>query len=254
MRAADDPRAQLLTFTGYVMTIKKPTIRVVLGRRGSGKSSLLMRWADEFPRVLVLDDLHEYAPTGEDEADDYAYTLEDAIEQLRTGAQAEPPWIIYAGIDAEQYPALIAYLMPAQAGAKGYAQAVGGVCVVCGEADQLAPNHAGIDSRVKAMLHRGRHYGLSLLAATRRPTEMHRDVTGLADIVATFAMHEPRDVRWLEQSGGQSFAVVAQQLSAFEYATYATDTGRVSRYDGADRLQRVESQVSLFESPEGDRG
>lgn len=145
--------------------------------------------------------------------------LEDAL--LRR-ASARRWSIVFAG-EPESYPAAVQLLEPSDPSVAGYAQAVGGVTVVCGEADTLAPNNGALDPAVRSLLHRGRHYALSLFAAARRPAEVARDVSSQADLLVFFQTHEPRDLQWIRAVAGDEVADRTAGLAPFGHILYRPD-------------------------------
>ena len=189
----------------------------VVGRKGAGKSTLLRTWAAQHPRTVWLDPmLEEVQRIGSQHA---CYDLAGLRLQLRAKASRRRWALVFAG-EPRDYPAAVALLQPAHPTVTGYAQAIGGVTLVCGEADLLLPNNGLVPPAVRGLIHRGRHNRLSLLAAARRPTEVARDLSAMADLVAVFATHEPRDVAWLRALGGEQLVQQVAQLARFQYALY----------------------------------
>lgn len=216
------------------------SVALVVGRRGSGKSVLLRRAQRTRPRVVVLDAMHgetfdTIAPVGGGAWESCTVTNEeDYLDALRWLA-SESRWrLIVRPDDPAQAWWVFAGLMPANGTVAGYARAVGGVAVWCDEFDLVAPNNAGIHPAVRASAQRGRHYQLHLLAATRRPAEVHRDVSSQADVLATFRQHEPNDVKFLKDVS-PDLAGIARGLGRWQYCTYEADTAALRCYDGRDR-------------------
>lgn len=192
-------------------------IVLVVGRKGAGKSTLLRAWASRHPRSLWLDPmLEELQRVGKRNA---CFDLPGLRIQLRAKAPRRRWAIVYGG-DPSTYPQVVRLLQPAHPSVLGFAQAVGGVSVVCGEADLLAPNNGTLHPAVRALIHRGRHNRISLLAAVRRPAEVARDLSSQADLLAVFATHEPRDVAWLRAVASEHFAQQVARLAKYEHATY----------------------------------
>jgi hypothetical protein len=106
------------------------------------------------------------------------------------------------------------------------AYAAGNLCLVLDEVDALwpaaRPAHLSILSRIVKY---GRNRGLSWYATTRRPAEVHRDVTaGLTRIIA-FNTSEPRDLEYLRAYAGPAIARRAAELQKFQYVSLDLQTG-----------------------------
>jgi len=191
---------------------------VLMGTKGMGKSTLIRAWADRHPRVLWLDPmLEEVAAAG---AGNIAVDLDELYDLLDARAGLDRWRIVYVG-EPETYGEAVAMLQPATPRDQGYARALGGVTVACGEADLLAPNSGALHPAVRALIHRGRHYGINLLAAVRRPAEVARDLTSQADLVVLFRLSEPRDLAFVRAFVGKSIAAEVSGLARFAYVTYS---------------------------------
>lgn len=218
---------------------------LIVGRRGSGKSELLRRIRAHRARVVVADVL-----CGDRAVDarprTVAYDAPEYFDALRAAAR-QSTWDVVARPDRWDDGAewLAAALLPPPRAEHGYASAVGGVTVACDEADVLAPNSAAIAPEVRALVQRGRHYRISILAATRRPAECHRDLSSQADALVTFAQHEPRDLAYLAEAAGERFAASARELRQWSYAVWLQSSGEVMVYSGRDRLLTTSSKGDL---------
>ncbi len=215
----------------------RASLAVVVGRRGSGKSELLRRASARRRRVVVLDLLHgEPVDVGEPlDLGVIVYDEDEYRDALREASSGDRWRIVVRPDTPEDARWVVGALMPKDHGVAGYARAVRGVCVFSDEIDLWMPNHAGIDPAVRSSIARGRHYAVKIIGATRRPAECHRDLSSQADVLVTFQQHEPRDIAWLDKTGGRSFALAARTLGQYEYLARTADGADVRRYDGRDR-------------------
>jgi hypothetical protein len=200
---------------------RKNFIAFVCGMRASGKSFLLAKYAAKFSRRIVLDPNCEFlgAYSGARECHTLAQTI-DALDDL----SGERRWTVVTCIDPEQVPRLCRVLAPV-GGMGGYARAVGGLLVECGEVDVIAPNHAGISAEVRNLFQRGRHYRVSVVCATQRPRDVHRVVTAQADAVCAFRQHEPRDLDYLAQCTSVAIAARVRTLDQYWHIQYLPNHG-----------------------------
>ena len=171
-----------------------PSARVlVTGSTGSGKTSVLRAlFLPRFPRVIVLDFLgtewqHYIRP------EMTATTVGQLLTLLRR-VRRESRWTILCQWP-EDSPAtawLVNFLQPV-AGRPSFVAAVGGICLYNDEIDLLAPAGSATPE-VKTLWSRGRHVGLSILAASQRLPHIHRVVSAQSQFLGICQQHEPRDL------------------------------------------------------------
>lgn len=169
--------------------MKPPSLRTYsCGRTMSGKTTLLRNlWADRQARVLVLDQTGEFIEPGALVVD----TMPQLVAALRQVAGRDR-WRICAMIPETDYPALARLLLPGvQSRVRSYCEAVGGLALIVDECDLVAGR--GADHAVTSLWRRGRHVGLSLIAATQRPADVHRVVTSQSQWISISQLHEGRD-------------------------------------------------------------
>jgi len=218
-------------------------IITVIGRTGSGKTRLIARrLGPRHARRITLD------LTGECEGlyplAHRAIGLAKVYDALaRWGAARCDRWHLVAVLTHEEIGRLMWALCPLYDGSSvALAELWGGVCVEAFEIDVLMPvSRAGgnVRNAFANAYARGRHVGLSLLCATQRPHQCDRIITSQSHYVITFAMHEPRDVKWLSDVGGQRFAAIAQtELARYHSVWYEAAGGAIHVHDADYQLVR----------------
>jgi len=160
------------------------TVTVVIGRKGSGKSTIVREIVADYPRVMVLDSLAEY--------DDCDVVEEDDCPEALLKASGQSKFRIACrclGLEDNLDLMRIAYEMPPK------------TLIVIEEASLYAsPTH--LPDEMAALIRYGRHRELDLVFVARRPSELHRDVTANADVLVTFQTQEPRDIMYLRSFYG----------------------------------------------------
>lgn len=143
---------------------------LILGRRGTGKTTLARRLIQHYPknRILVHDPMGEF---GEYE-------------------------LLADNCPAESIPA--------------------GTVIVADELDLIAPPHSWGTRWIRDVFHYGRHLDLSLVGCSRRPANVHRDVTALVSQVYLGRITEPRDIDYCVSAWGQACAR-APTLPPYEF-------------------------------------
>lgn len=201
-------------------------IAFACGMKRSGKSRLLAELARKFPRRLIFDFIEEYVTLP---GAIIGRTLGQTADALRK-ASARPQWTVVSTLYERDVPELLARIIPSGGSTvPGFSRAVGGMVVECGEIDLIAPNNGSIPQEVRDMFQRGRHHGLSVLAATQRPRDTHRVVTSQSNLVAAFRQHEPRDVEYLNSVMSGRAGELLPTLARFEHLRYFPNEGELHR-------------------------
>lgn len=218
-------------------------ITVVVGRTGSGKTQLISRvLAPRHPRRITLDATGECVRLYP--AAHVVGTLADALRALEVWANEEREhWHLVAALQPADSAEFARALVPVYSpGVSALADDLGGVCVECSELDVYLPVSGANAKQTAAwttVLARGRHTRCSVIAATQRPHQVARIVTSQASRVIAFRTHEPRDVRWLADVGGPTFAAVAREdLPRFHSVHFHVDDARCEVLDERYRVTR----------------
>lgn len=170
----------------------------VAGPTGSGKTHLLRVWARPFPRQLVLDTTGEWA-----NLQGFAGEVAWAGDRVKLHAALQrfaalPRWRVVVPTSALEPEELVAMLVPMfQPNRASFTKAVGGLALVIDEAAEIAMNVTA--SKVRPLWLRGRHHGLSVLAASQRAADVGRMVTSQSERVAITRMMEPIDLAYWRQ-------------------------------------------------------
>lgn len=210
-------------------------IHVVTGKTGSGKTALIAHHiGPRHARRVTLDFTGECRKL-------YPHAVEAVgvlrvIDTLRAWDNKNVQrWHLVAALEVPEVATLVDLFAPKYDGKRrGLAELYGGVALECFELDLIMPVDRSTGETGHAMRHafaRGRHYGLSILAATQRPRMIDRMATAQSSALVTFTMHEPDDIKFLERAGGRAFAELARRLPRFHSAWYWPESGRVATMD-----------------------
>jgi len=164
-------------------------ITVVLGQRGSGKTSWVKNHIPALPRFILWNTVN----------DDFRGF--DSVESNRD--LYEYVWSKRNGV----FQVVVNCLEENEANSFDFAcklaLALENVCLVIEEVDTFAtPTVIPFD--LKRVLKVGRHYGVSMVAVSRRPAEINRLITSQAQRFVCFKTIEPNDVRYLTSIIGES--------------------------------------------------
>ena len=170
------------------------------GITGSGKSHTLRElFLTRYPRSLVIDAMGEHAAKPAAAPGSKVYIANDVqtvLHAMRRAPAEGARWQIIANIDPRDVQQLVPVLVPpvVQAG-NAYPLHVRGMALLCDELDLIAPSNAKPD--VVGLWRRGRHLGLSILAATQRPAGVSRLATAMCQYLVVCKTTEPSDVDYL---------------------------------------------------------
>ena len=189
-------------------------VAVVLGRRGSGKTTLVKSMLCRFPRVLIVDPEHEYPGT-----------VCDSLSELYGRARTERrfqlvyrPALGVAGtdeLDAVDCLAQIAYN-------------VGHLLLVIDEADRYASQGKNTLPYVRLLIDEGRHREVGLCAIARRPSRVPKDLIENAGWLYLFHTHGEHSHRYLASIIGAEAEHLAS-LQAGEYLEWNERSGVARR-------------------------
>ena len=231
--------------------VRKNEIVFVSGRTGTGKSKLLYDlFVSRAPRVLSLDPNDEVSERNPDAivARGYAQTL----AALRACAPY-PQWHIAAVVEEEHFDDLVNLLIPPMMAEErtGYARAVGGMALECGELDVLAPVHSA-SRTVTGMWRRARHNRLSIFAGTQRTNECARVCSSQAHHIIAFAQNEPNDIDYLAKAISRPAAEMIGRLPLHWCVWFERATGRVYLMDPDRRVVQTVSTWGDTIEPDSD--
>lgn len=167
------------------------SILVVLGRKGSGKSTLVREIIREKMverrRVLIIDGMGEYGGEGIE----VVHGVDDALDRIEKIDDHDRFAYAFRTMRSEDDLDLI-----------GVAYEVPNQLLVIEEASRYC-SATQLPDEIGQLVRYGRHREIDMIFIARRPSELHRDVTANADVVVTFQQHEPRDVLYLRSIFGE---------------------------------------------------
>lgn len=148
---------------------------VVLGRRGSGKTTLVKSRLDAFSRVLIVDPEHEY--TGE------TYTDLGALwADVRGASTFRAVYRPTRGVVSDVEIAAVDILAQ-------IALEVGNVLLVIDEADRYVVAGKNLSPYLRLCVDQGRHRGVGICAIARRPARLSKDLIENASALFLFHTH-----------------------------------------------------------------
>jgi len=176
------------------MRVPDAPITVVLGQRGSGKTSWVKQQLPAFPRFILWNTVNDDY-TGFEIVND-TESLFEYVWRKRNGiCQVIVNYLEEKGQEDKELEGLIFTC--------NVAEAMENICFIIEEIDTYATTQT-MPYELKRLLKIGRHYGVSMIAVSRRPAEINRLITSQAQRFICFKTIEPNDVRYLTSIIGES--------------------------------------------------
>ena len=217
------------------MTAEKK-IRLVIGKRGSGKSVLVKHMIRDERRLVIYDIMSEYTD---------AVTFDDGFRSLAhlDGTQREQLVEFWRRVYKQSFRLAYRPLRPKDE-IDWLAQAVyalGDLTFVVEEIDAVCTPF-DMSEWMQAIIQRGRHVNIEMIGVTPAPFGIHRDLTRQAKDVFVFRTKEPRDIQYLRRLLGEEIEAKLLALEQYEFVHWS---------DHVDGLQigKVENGKEIIYKP-----
>ena len=188
-------------------------VRLILGKTGSGKTTLARQFVKTLPRALILDngfcefpaesflnieDLHNYL----DENGAVGGNFRAGFTPLRAQVSTLFQWARELG-NAEE------------------------MTLVLEECDRFPTPESAL--YFEELVQRGRHFGVHLLGLTTHPYAVDIDLRRQATEIYTFRQHEPADLKWLSAVMNPEILDQVTALGDYEYLKWSARTGSIEK-------------------------
>lgn len=183
---------------------------LILGKTGSGKTTFLREHLKTATRSLVVDaDFCELPGQP-------CSTLDELLERLESqdaGGAGFFRCIWTPALDELAAPFVVA-------------REYGPILLTLEEADRFPP--PAECPEYAEIIARGRHYGVSIAAASLYPFALPAELRRQATRIVSFRQHEPRDIDWLSAVLGEA-AEQLPDLPQHAYLDWSPETGAVKK-------------------------
>jgi len=183
-------------------------VKLIFGKRGSGKSFLNQKLVEKTPRLLIFDTLGEYS---QGVVCNSVKELADFWERHYSGNFR----IIYRPLKPQDEIETIA----------GLVWSCGNITFAVEEIDCFC-GPLLIGDNFSQIIQRGRHKNIELIGVTQRPFGINRLLTSQAKEIYIFNTNEPRDREYLRTLLGEGIDARLDALKQYEYVKW-TDGGEL---------------------------
>lgn len=164
----------------------------VCGVTGSGKTTWIRRELETIPRLLVYDHMAEFPALT---ACTYVHTVTDALAFLKRHKTGFARCALVPAANAATLFPLVCRIP----------FAVPGLTVVFDELDTFAGAvRPPTPLEFQRLTHFGRHFGCSVIGASRRPADVSRAFTSQCRRIVCFRVTEPADLKFLRATVGDA--------------------------------------------------
>lgn len=186
----------------------KNEIAVILGRKGQGKSTLAAELSSKLSKVIIIDSLNEYKDNVRLEIDrDLKKNLDFFF------SHSSEFKISFCPETTQEFDDLLEVL-------KRYSD----YTLLLDEIG-LWSTPSYIPEPLYWLLRFGRHNRINQIYIARRPPELNRMITALADKFYIFNIIEPRDLEFISKILGEDITDKIKNIKKFSYITYTISEG-----------------------------
>jgi hypothetical protein len=228
------------------------SILFVSGPTDSGKSQHMWdRYTCYAPRILTVEVVEETAAREDGTREIFrVYGYEDTRDALRAAAEINR-WHVIASLDREEIDRLFYLLCPplVSATTMGYAKAVGGMVLGCGELAHVAPIGLGKNSIIKTAYLQHRHHWLTIHGAAQHPADCDPCTRMYAKRIVALLTQDKLGLGAIENATSKYVAELVAHLPEFHSATCVKKEGRVYLADEKYRVYDVKGYRDAALSP-----
>lgn len=181
---------------------KQTDLGLIAGKRGSGKTNLLLYLIQLFTKLQV--NLIIVDPV---------YDLSTSLQKI-TGSSKEDPRIVHIPYgNRKLFDKLLEKL---------FAQQWKGIIIV-DEADRFFPNRQKLSAIEDHFIQIGRHHGIGGIFVTRRLAKLHTDLPSQANKIFLFKHWQRADLDYLRESNLGDYTYLLKVLEKYHFMYLNTD-------------------------------
>lgn len=192
--------------------MKRSTISIHYGRKGSGKSYHAKRLAEKVKGPLAIwDPVTDWTGRGKDGLSCRATVVRDLgafarVTKERGGARIAR--VLIFQLEDDQFDLFVRWCLK-----------VGKQTVIVDEAPLVFPSN-GMPPLRKRLVTTSRHAGVDLVLCAQRPAQLHPNIRSQADIVRAWKTTERRDLDVLAELCGSQWAKTLSRLGRYKFQTH----------------------------------
>lgn len=193
-----------------MLALQNRNVRLILGKTGSGKTTLARQFVKQLTRALILDsgfcefpahnfrtmrELHKYLDAHGGAGGNFRASYTPLKKDISTLFR----WSREIGLAEE-------------------------LTLVLEECDRFPTPESA--AGFEELIQRGRHYGVHMLCLTTHPYAVDIDLRRQATEIYSFRQHEPADIKWLSSVMPASIVEQIAGLGDYQYICWNAKTGK----------------------------
>lgn len=190
-------------------SLKKNEFVTVFGRTGYGKTYLIRNiLLKHYRRMIIFDTMDEYlTESGIDilSVSDFENTIKTLISH-----DTQDFCLRVSSKKFTDYCDILDIVVNNQ---------FRNITLVIDEIDKFA-SPSSIEASVNNLYNVGRHFEVNVIAASRRPNQVHRIITSQSHLLILFHTNEPRDLAYIREYANKDAANAVKGLKRYEYIIY----------------------------------
>lgn len=187
----------------------------ILGKRGSGKTTLARKIQKVFPRLIIFDRLREYS-NEKGENVHFVTSYASFAHSIKQTIHAQRFKIIFQfSIEADNHDDTFNEALRLVYYRHECSEFQTSCCVVIDEVHNFASPHF-IPKWFKEILLTGRHQNVGLISCSQRPANVHKDILAQSHHIFCANVNEANDINYLKSTIGDG-AEKLRSLKQFQF-------------------------------------
>ncbi len=188
--------------------VRENQITLILGMKGSGKSTKARTIMQDQRRKIWIDPMFEHSDGV------IVKSFGDLVQYVEPLRHNNYSVILRTTEDGEAEK-LITLLTRGEPGES----LLPGATVMIDELDRLC-SPTSVPEGIRRLANYGRHFGVSVVGVSRRPKSIARDFTANADRIIIGKVQEPADLKYIEEFTNHAFVERAAQVENFQFVEW----------------------------------
>lgn len=187
----------------------------IMGKRGSGKTTLARKIQRCFPRLVIIDRVGDYKnESGKNVW--HVQTMEGFGKAIKaTLSESAFKIIVQFPVESDNHDELFNQVLYVCYKRDDYCELQSSLCIVIDEVHNFA-RHNFIPRYFREVLLTGRHQNLGVIACSQRPANVHKDILANSHHIFCANLNEANDINYLKGAIG-SVAERLRELPQFHF-------------------------------------